>query len=399
MLKILFVTNTVIGRRGNIGYRVEKIIKELEPNECAIISREGYRCNNKESSKIYRDITTQIFRLLNAIRIYFWRDFPQKVIERNLFYAFFLLSYLVNRRDLKLISVVYLTELSPKILSFFQKRDIKVILDLPIAPSAYVENLNKKYGKLLAGNPSELGHEMQAIRNADHILVPSEFVKNEVLKIYPLAPVNLIPFGVNIKKFLPKLDIHVTQSFKFAFAGNISRRKGVIYLLKAWIELIKKYPQAELHLCGRLYPEANELIKKHNLHKSVLTPGFVDVSEYFSLCDVYVFPSLMEGSSKSIYEAMSCGLPVITTFESGSVVRDGVDGVIIPKCSSDHILEALLKFCSGEYSSQSMSVAARENIINYPWSLYSSRVIDVIRSFYQINECKHSMLNSSRDNK
>ena len=380
MLKILFVSNSVIGRRGNIGYRVEKIIRELEPSEYAIVSREGYRCSKKETSKIIRNITTHIFRSLSIIRIYLWRGFPQKVVERNLFYLFFLLCYSINNRDLKLVKVVYLTESSPKILSFFKKRDVKVILDLPIAPSSYVEDLNKRYGTLLAGNPSELKHELQSLRTADQILVPSEFVKNEVLKIYPLAPINLVPFGVDFEKFSPKVDIDCTQPLKFVFAGNISRRKGVIYLLKAWIELIKKYPQAELHLCGRLYPEANQLIKKNNLHKSVFTPGFVDVSQYFISCDVYIFPSLMEGSSKSIYEAMSCGLPVITTFESGSVVRDGVDGVIIPKCSTNHILKELLKFCSGEYSYHSMSAAARENIINYPWSLYSRRIIDVIRS-------------------
>ena len=46
--------------------------------------------------------------------------------------------------------------------------------------------------------------------------------------------------------------------------------------------------------------------------------------------DVFVFPSLFEGSAVVTYEALACGLPGIVTAEAGSVVRDGVDGLIVP---------------------------------------------------------------------
>lgn len=380
MLKVLFVANTVIGRRGNIGYRLQKIIDNLETDEYASISREGFQCNENQTPKILRYLITQFFRALNAIRIYVWREFPQKIIERNVFFLLFLTNYLLHREKLKGIKVVHLTDLDPRIIKFSQKRGIRVILDIPIAPSSYVEELNNKYGKLLAGNSSELKQELSAIKTADHILVPSEFVQAEVLKLNQEASVELLPFGVDIEQFSPLPDRPSMKPPKFVFAGNISRRKGIIYLLKAWSEVVERYPTSELHLCGRLYPEANELINKLNLHSSVFTPGFIDVSSYFITCDVYVFPSLMEGSSKSIYEAMACGLPVITTFESGSVVRNGVDGIIIPKCSSDEIREVLLKFCSGHYNYKLMSSAARQNIANYSWRRYSDHNVKLIRS-------------------
>ena len=64
---------------------------------------------------------------------------------------------------------------------------------------------------------------------------------------------------------------------------------------------------------------------------NLITPGFVETDTYFINCDIYVFPSLMEGSSKSIYEAMNFSMPIICTYESGSVVEDNINGYIVEK--------------------------------------------------------------------
>jgi len=50
----------------------------------------------------------------------------------------------------------------------------------------------------------------------------------------------------------------------------------------------------------------------------------------FAAADLLVLPSLAEGSAETTYEALACGVPVVTTLEAGSVVRDGIDGRIVP---------------------------------------------------------------------
>jgi glycosyltransferase involved in cell wall biosynthesis len=55
-----------------------------------------------------------------------------------------------------------------------------------------------------------------------------------------------------------------------------------------------------------------------------------EVRRHYQWADVFVFPSLCEGSAMVTYEALAAGLPVITTPNAGSVVRDGVDGFIVP---------------------------------------------------------------------
>ena len=58
--------------------------------------------------------------------------------------------------------------------------------------------------------------------------------------------------------------------------------------------------------------------------------GHADVPARMARADVFVFPSLFEGSAVVTYEAIACGLPSIVTPEAGSVVRDGVEGFLVP---------------------------------------------------------------------
>ena len=77
---------------------------------------------------------------------------------------------------------------------------------------------------------------------------------------------------------------------------------------------------------------------------NVVLAGHVDPFEYLLGCDVFVFPTWMEGSAKAVYEALAVGLPVVTTPCAGSVVEDGKDGFIVPPGDVESIREKLLCF-------------------------------------------------------
>src|SRR5258708_9594943 len=61
----------------------------------------------------------------------------------------------------------------------------------------------------------------------------------------------------------------------------------------------------------------------------------------FAVADVLVLPSLAEGSAETTYEALACGVPVVTTPEAGSVVRDGIDGRIGPSRGAEALANAI----------------------------------------------------------
>jgi glycosyltransferase involved in cell wall biosynthesis len=101
-----------------------------------------------------------------------------------------------------------------------------------------------------------------------------------------------------------------------------------------------------------------------------------DIPAYFRWADVFVLPSICEGSALVIYEALASGLPVITTPNSGSVVRDNVDGSIVPIRSSDAIAECLEQFAKDADLRCTMGQNARENALqSLSWQAYAERLV------------------------
>ena len=68
-----------------------------------------------------------------------------------------------------------------------------------------------------------------------------------------------------------------------------------------------------------------------------------EMAKQYEWADVFCLPSLLEGSATVTYEAMAAGVPIITTIQSGSLVRDQIDGLIIPAGDIDAIVESLLR--------------------------------------------------------
>ena len=112
------------------------------------------------------------------------------------------------------------------------------------------------------------------------------------------------------------------------FCGALIRRKGVHVLLEAWHKL--SLPHAQLTLVGAVHDEIQPYLSQFG-GPSVSAVGFTScVHEVFRQSDIHIFPSECEGSAKSVYEACAAGLAQITTFESGDVVQDGLNGLIVP---------------------------------------------------------------------
>jgi glycosyltransferase involved in cell wall biosynthesis len=97
--------------------------------------------------------------------------------------------------------------------------------------------------------------------------------------------------------------------------------------------------------------------------------------------DVFVFPSLFEGLALVQGEAISQGLPVITTPNSGGadILRDGVDGFIVPIRDPEAITARLLELYQDRALLQQMSDSARERATQLDWKSYMARTVATIR--------------------
>jgi glycosyltransferase involved in cell wall biosynthesis len=155
-------------------------------------------------------------------------------------------------------------------------------------------------------------------------------------------------------------------------------------LLEAWHRLDLK--NAELWLLGAVHEEAKPYLQKFwrdNIH--VL--GFKrDLENYLNQGSVYVFPSRLEGSAKTIYEAAASGLPMITTREAGDVVRDGVEGIIVQPRDVDAIAAAIEHLYRHPEIVESMSAAARERVVqNFTWDDYRTRLLGAYERAIQLS--------------
>jgi glycosyltransferase involved in cell wall biosynthesis len=189
-----------------------------------------------------------------------------------------------------------------------------------------------------------------------------------------------LPRGVDIERFKPGTRPPI---FRAIFSGALIERKGIHHLLEAWHRLNLR--DAELWLLGSVHDEAKPHLKKFG-RENVRIFGFKrDLENYLNQGSVYVFPSRLEGSAKTIYEAAACGLPMITTREAGDVVRDGVEGMIVQPGDVDAIAAAIEHLYRHPEIVASMSAAARQRVVeNFTWDHYRTRLLGAYERAIQL---------------
>lgn len=113
----------------------------------------------------------------------------------------------------------------------------------------------------------------------------------------------------------PKQDRHENY---FLFAAVFRANKGCDILIKAFSKIAKKYPDWKLVLCGSGddKPQIDKLIVDYGMSQQIVLPGWIndeDKKKYFKNAYAYCMCSYLEGLPMSVLEAMSYGVPVITT--------------------------------------------------------------------------------------
>jgi glycosyltransferase involved in cell wall biosynthesis len=197
---------------------------------------------------------------------------------------------------------------------------------------------------------------------------------------FPDEKLFYLPRGVDIERFKPGTRPPI---FRAIFSGALIERKGIHHLLEAWHRLNLR--DAELWLLGSVHDEAKPYLKTFG-RENVRVLGFKrDLENYLNQGSVYVFPSRLEGSAKTIYEAAASGLPMITTREAGDVVRDGVEGIIVQPGDVDSIAAAIEHLYRHPEIVASMSAAARQRAVeNFTWDHYRTRLLGAYERAIQI---------------
>jgi glycosyltransferase involved in cell wall biosynthesis len=162
-------------------------------------------------------------------------------------------------------------------------------------------------------------------------------------------------------------ELGLEKRFVVTFCGRLDPRKGLDTLLTAWQKIIRKRREAVLLIVGdgpiggNLKKSAIEL----GIDDSVRFLGWQEkVSDFLRITDIFVHPSLQEGLSNTLLEAMAFGLPVIGTRIGGTVdvVTDGQNGILVEPGDSNTLAQEVLRLMEDRRRAMSLGRAAFKTI-------------------------------------
>jgi starch synthase len=266
---------------------------------------------------------------------------------------------------------------------------IRTILDQSIAPLLFARDLfareAERWPEFADSLPSaeslsdeRLRMAAEEIRLADAVLAPSRYVRDAQIAS-GAAPERIlnVPFGVDLNRFAPGSRA-ADGVFRVLFVGKLSQRKGIAQLLEAFRRL--RLPHAQLEFVGDIVGAGRWLPRYRDAFVWRRQVSHAVLAEIYRRADVFAFPSLHEGSALVSYEALASGLPVIATPNTGSVVRDGVEGFLVPPGEIEPLAERLLELYRNPERRMEMASAARRRAEEFSWTAYGERLAVAVGS-------------------
>jgi glycosyltransferase involved in cell wall biosynthesis len=267
------------------------------------------------------------------------------------------------------------------------------IYDLPIAywetgrqlMSEEAERL-PKWAKTLGGgifdSQEKLDRKTQEMELADVIIGPGEFVMSSIPKWAQGKKTIMAPFGSPSGNIHQHIDKKTNNPLRVLFAGSMGQRKGLGDLFAAFKLLNRK--DIELVVMGSMR-EPMEFYRTEY-------PDFVyeagrpqpAVLALMRSCDIFCLPSIVEGRALVMQEAMSQGLPIVITKNTGGadLVIEGKTGFLVPIRSPEAIAEKLNWFLENRSSIAEMGQSAKNHAAKYTWGNYGTAIINSLTQYY-----------------
>ena len=228
------------------------------------------------------------------------------------------------------------------------------------------------------GIRQELLPEDVLLTRTHFFICPSEAVQDDLIYNFDVKPSQtaVVPYGVN-PIFLELKPNPIPR--RILFAGTANLRKGIHYLAMAAEQLSQSGYKYEFRVAG----DVDKSVAEKPICKHLTFLGRIPrdrIHQEFCTADVFVLPSLAEGSAGVTYEALGAGIPVVTTKASGSVVRDGIEGYIVPERNPKALARAIVEIVENRGKREEMAIAARERAQNFTWEKYGDRLTTALKT-------------------
>ncbi|MDF7820402.1 glycosyltransferase [Runella sp. MFBS21] len=278
-----------------------------------------------------------------------------------------------------------------------KKLGLTCVYDLPIAywetgqrlMADEAQRLPAWAGTLGGGikdSSEKLEKKHKELQLADAVVVPSQFVVDSLPDWALQKKIIVSPFGTptihkGVETNWRKVD---KGPLRLLFAGSMGQRKGLADLFAA----MRYFQPHEIELVVMGSLQAPMDFYRKEFSDFTYEPGRPNeqVLALMRTCDVFCLPSIVEGRALVMQEAMSQGLPLIITANTGGadLIEEGETGFVVPMRSPEKIAEKLNWFLENRTALFHMKEAAQKKAATYTWKKYGYTIAEAIKELLKI---------------
>lgn len=237
-------------------------------------------------------------------------------------------------------------------------------------------------------------------KRAQKIIAVSESTKKDLVEIYgiPDNKVQVVYSGIDPALSIPHPDsrsLEIKKKYNLPdkyilYLGTIEPRKNIIGLIKAFELFCTKYrpPNAKYKLViagakGWLYHDVFRAYMNSSQKSDIVFAGFIennDKAEVYKNSDLFVYPSFFEGFGFPPLEAMSAGIPVITSSSSSLSEAVGGGALAVDPYNINELAGAMNELLANKQLKNKMIERGRERIKKFSWDKCSQETLEILIS-------------------
>lgn len=231
-------------------------------------------------------------------------------------------------------------------------------------------------------NKSMVERQEEELDLADHVIVASTIVKNDLIKHHIDKKISIIPYGAPLVPEPSCInDNECNAALKVVYVGSLSQQKGISYFFDA-ISKVGGNRNLDVTIIGNDYSLGNNKILHNHLrnYKWYNSAPHSKVINTLQESDILILPSLTEAFGLVVLEALSQGTVVIASDKCGAsdVIINGKNGFIVPIRDSEIIADRLTALEQDRDKLREMKLLAVETARVYNWKKYSKNICNVL---------------------
>ncbi|MDX1813197.1 MAG: glycosyltransferase family 4 protein [Candidatus Bathyarchaeia archaeon] len=239
--------------------------------------------------------------------------------------------------------------------------------------------------------------EERMLERSNRIIAVSDFTRRELLQYYKVKQnkIRVIHNGVDVEKFQPAQDKRKAKEAvgfnpddtAVLSVGRLYARKGLFTLIESMPLVAKKFKNVKFIIAGKgLSNEMRKLVsyaKKLGVKDNIVFTGYFPdkkLPRLYQAADIFAFSTFYENLPFAVLEALSTGLPVVTTNVGGipEMIKSGRNGFLVKPSNARELADKVLYYLDHPSAASETAFLARKTILErFDWQLIVKKVLKV----------------------